>query len=385
VKFLLFGVIITWEGLLLQQAIFFCARRMFNGRSTMREFHIDLSLSPEKRWKGMDNAGMAKVGRELIKHTLADAASCGGLIGDSSSRFARMAGTALLTLLKTAVYVKYKASGSPYEGDIKAWATMLNLPFKDVLFANLIYEVSQMADRLYPMGCTSVAAWVNGRMVHVRNMDWPLKGIGPGTVKITYYGRHGPFTTVGWPGYVGVLSGVAENRFSATINQLPQTGKLHLDGMPSHFVLRKVFDTMATYDSAIDVLKNYNLVAATIFMVVGVKKGEAAVVEYDGTTVVTRRIRGAGPLTAANHAEGTDSELHKDDESVMDSMYREERMDAAMKKVLKSGNKGPTILLKVADSAKWELTAQQMALVPSTGEASVRIHNTNKAVSRLLG
>jgi predicted choloylglycine hydrolase len=102
------------------------------------------------------------------------------------------------------------------------------------------------------------------------------------TVLIDYVnGPCGDFTAVSVPGMVGVLSGVAKGRFSATINLAPAENYAPniLSGWSILLLLRYVFEYCKTYEDAVDMFSNSTSIAPAFVQVVGVKRGQACVIE----------------------------------------------------------------------------------------------------------
>ena len=60
----------------------------------------------------------------------------------------------------------------------------------------------------------------------VRVLDWLTPGLGRELVAARVAGAAGPFTTLTWPGYTGLLQAMAPQRFSAALNQAPMRAPL---------------------------------------------------------------------------------------------------------------------------------------------------------------
>ena len=99
-------------------------------------------------------------------------------------------------------------SGSPYIGEIAAISGALG--FSGVWFLNGSYQ----------WGCTAYARDDDAPWL-VRTLDWPFPGLGRHVEVARMAGPGGEFYSVTWPGFVGVLTGMAPGRFAASINQAP--------------------------------------------------------------------------------------------------------------------------------------------------------------------
>lgn len=196
---------------------------------------------------------------------------------------------------------------NPYLDEIRRVAETLGRP--GAYFLNTVYE----------WACsTSVAADPSGdgaRMIRV--LDWGLSGIGRHVVVGRHETDYGPFYNATWPGYAGVLTGMAPGRFSAAINQAPRVpalGHRALDEivtrlrvlfsrgtLPASHLLRRAFEEAPSFDAALEILCDERIAVAmpAIFIVAGVAPHECRVVEALGTL---RRVH--RPTAAAAQALG---------------------------------------------------------------------------------
>lgn len=157
--------------------------------------------------------------------------------------------------------------------------------------------------------------WACSSMVHggrlMRTLDWPLHGMGP-TLTVT---RHdsvlGAWWQATWPGFVGVLTGMAPGRFTASYNQPPirrRTGFKPLDwvlerlavdrrsAIPPTHLLRQIFENARNFDEAQRLLSDTELSMPALFSLAGAD-GRSVVIERLETRV---RLR-PGPIAIANH------------------------------------------------------------------------------------
>jgi len=166
----------------------------------------------------------------------------------------------------------------------------------------------------YEWGCTCrVAPSPDGRSARlVRVLDWVTDGLGKHVMAARVAGPAGPFVTLTWPGYTGVLQGMAPGRFSAALNQAPMrrpVGHYWVDWAvtrprvwrtqhpaPAH-LLREVFETAGTFAEAKRMLTERAIAAPCIFLLAGLKPHQTAVIER---TEDDARVHEGGN-TAANH------------------------------------------------------------------------------------
>ncbi len=161
----------------------------------------------------------------------------------------------------------------------------------------------------YEWGCTvgvySAPDHKSARLARV--LDWRTPGLGRHIMAVKVAGYPGgPFVTMTWPGYTGVLQALAPERFSAALNQAPMAkrggGFYPFDWLadkiriwqtphpaPAH-VLREVFEQSADYNDARQRLIETPIAAPAIFSLAGVHANELCIIErkeetayvYDG-------------------------------------------------------------------------------------------------------
>lgn len=182
----------------------------------------------------------------------------------------------------------------------------------------------------YEWGCTCRAAPSPGaksaRLIRV--LDWMTPGLGRNIIATRVSGASaGPFVTLTWPGYTGVLQVMAPGRFSAALNQAPMRSTLgfyYLDWAankkrvwsmphptPAH-LLREVSETADNFASAKRTLSEHPISTPAIFTIAGIAPEETAVIErseteahvVDGTEVAANHWQQA---PWKGHARGQDS------------------------------------------------------------------------------
>ncbi len=181
----------------------------------------------------------------------------------------------------------------------------------------------------YEWGCTCRVAPApdhkSARLVRV--LDWRTPGLGRHIVAARVAGAAGPFVTLTWPGYTGVLQGMAPGRFAAALNQAPMRkplGRFYLDWAvnrarvwrmphltPAH-LLREVFETAPSFDEAKRMLVERPISTPAIFSLAGVTPADTAIIErsetearvHEGTNVTANHWQAPG---WRGHARGHDS------------------------------------------------------------------------------
>jgi hypothetical protein len=190
-----------------------------------------------------------------------------------------------------------KRRGNPFYDEVTAVADALGRP--GVYFLNIIYE----------WACSTSAApdpaGSGNRMIRV--LDWGMPGIGRHIVVGRHTTDHGLYYNVTWPGYAGVLTAMAPERFAAAINQAPRQTPIGLrwldeaivhlrmynagGTLPAPHLLRQVFEKAPDYAAALAMLMDadVDLAMPAIFTLSGTRAEEACVVEAIGRRRIAHR------------------------------------------------------------------------------------------------
>lgn len=175
-------------------------------------------------------------------------------------------------------------SGNPYLSEIDVMSRALGRAGGH--FFNVHYE----------WGCTTGVkpgeGGENPRLVRV--LDWRTPGLGRHVMAARVAGPAGPWVTLTWPGFAGVLQAVAPGRFAGALNQAPMAdpvGLLPADwavnrarvwrngSLPPVHLLRRAFERAKDYAEALAILTDTPVAAPAIFTLAGIDPGEGAVIE----------------------------------------------------------------------------------------------------------
>lgn len=236
----------------------------------------------------------------------------------------------------------------------------------------------------YEWACTCrVAPAPSGRSARlVRVLDWRPPGLGRHVLAARVRAPAGPFVTLTWPGYTGVLTAMAPGRFSAGLNQAPMRKALGFFALdwavsrrrvwkmpyptPAH-LLRSVFERATDFGEAQERLTKEPISTPAIFSLAGIKAGETVVIERTETDA---RVH-TGANVAANHwqAPGWRGRSRGDQSGERAALMHAVTPDLApdfswlVPPILNQG----TRLAMVADAAEGRLVAQGYeAMQPAT-------------------
>lgn len=178
--------------------------------------HVDLSAAPEERWKrAMDEANRLVDIDAMISDTRRHVDDLLGLVSivDVSSSTQSWIGIFLRSLLFS-VFALICSLFCSYSADITALAVHLHIPKGELFLANVLYEA---------FGCTSfICADSNdpsGRPMLARTLDWPFIELAKYTLQFRWVRDDEViFESIGWLGFVGVMTGVKQGCFAIALN-----------------------------------------------------------------------------------------------------------------------------------------------------------------------
>jgi hypothetical protein len=202
------------------------------------------------------------------------------------------------------------------DGPSRRWLERGNNPYLSEIdhIAGLLGKAGAYAlNTSYEWACTSgVGNDPQGGVRLVRVLDWRMAGLGRNLVAAWQRGPAGDFINLTWPGYVGVITAAAPNRFAVAINQPPMMswgasppvnwliGRARVwcsQALPPSHLLRRVCERCATYEAAKQCLAEMPLCLPALFILAGTAPGEGCAIERTPDRAAIREM----PAAAANH------------------------------------------------------------------------------------
>jgi acid ceramidase len=220
-----------------------------------QEITVDLQNPPSRRWRLTPT--QSQQARELLTLYKADL----GLSED----FAEFLSASAKRLVRP-----------EHWSEMESLATALDLPVIDVAVCNFYYDALKVV-----LGCTAFAVNADGAVLHGRNLDWWTENAALAQYTMVSHfigGPAGPFTTVGWPGFIGAFSGIAVGRFAVTLNAVLSLEAAQ-PAMPVVLLLRSVLEEARSFDEARTILTNSMLPCDCLLLLTGTRAGEMAVIE----------------------------------------------------------------------------------------------------------
>ncbi|XP_052276842.1 acid ceramidase-like isoform X2 [Dreissena polymorpha] len=257
------------------------------------EYVINLDLPARDRWTQLATEKRQEI-RNILKGFKSFVDQFGGF-AEEIVYFIDLFGPAIVDFLP-----------QPFQDEIRGISKATGLEIGEVTLYNIFYEIFTV--------CTSIIAEdANGTVYHARNLDfglfmgWDAKNrtwqmteiLKPAIVNLDFQ-KNGKtvFKSVNYAGYVGILTGIVPGKFSLTINERFKLdggymGIIHLimtgKGSWLGFLTRNAMETAQSFEEAMALLVNTELIAPAYYILGGNSSGQACVItrnrEVNGTDV----------------------------------------------------------------------------------------------------
>ncbi|MCA8920791.1 MAG: hypothetical protein KDD82_03215 [Planctomycetes bacterium] len=192
--------------------------------------------------------------------------------------------------------VRLRTAGR-FHKDLRAISDRFGVDWKHLALACVSYDLTLAA-----FGCSTVALAGVGGPVVARNLDWwPEEPLARSTylVREIETGRC-LRATAGWPGSIGVVTGLSSNGFALVLNAVSGPEGVSLTGYPVLLHLRRVLEDAADFDAALVMLRDTHLAAPCLISLVGVENHQRVVIERSPKRHALRWAEGISPLVATN-------------------------------------------------------------------------------------
>jgi hypothetical protein len=201
------------------------------------------------------------------------------------------------TALKAARLVNARTAWR-FAAELKALARQTGIDWRWLMVANISYDLALMH-----LGCSTAALASPEGPIVARNMDWwPEDKLAAASCLLRYVkGDRPQFAVAGWPGSVGVVTGLSARRFAVVLNAVLSPEPVRKTGYPVLLFLRKVLEDAEGFDQAVAMLTRQKLFAGALLTVVGATNHQRVVIERTPTQAVLRRPAGLEPLVTTNH------------------------------------------------------------------------------------
>lgn len=312
------------------------------------EYIVDLDLNPKERWSFL--MGYREEIDELITCYLKDFEGA-EMIFQS------------IDLLKEQIVSK------EYLEEIEFIASISSFSPNQILIANLYYDILK-----FYFGCTAFV-FVNKEksIFHARNLDWHSENdlLSRNTMVFNFQ-KNGKtlYKSIGWPGFIGVLSGTKPGKFSVTLNAVLSDESPQI-ASPISFFLRDVLTEVESYKDARDKLEKTLIASDCLLLLSGVSEEEKVVIERTPTRFASRETDDRF-IVVTNDYKKLENNLSLGEENILQSTSCG-RYDRAIQLLNQKqiNNKDSCLNVLNDDNIKMNITAQQMIFDNITGDILV--------------
>ena len=188
--------------------------------------------------------------------------------------------------------------------EAEALSKQTGMDERETVLAQCFLDLSPME------ACSTITFPASASPDHVarfgRNLEFTSLGVADkySTVFVYHPKDRYQFVSIGWPGLIGVLSGMNEHGL-ALANMEVTRGPRIPSAMPYTLLYRTVLEHCKTVNEAIDLIEHTRRQTANNLMVMDAS-GDRAVIEITPLAVTVRRALPTEPLISTNHQRGTD-------------------------------------------------------------------------------
>jgi hypothetical protein len=251
--------------------------------------------------------------------------------------------------------------------EFKAAARVIGADPRDVAVANLSYDLVVGA-----LGCSTVALPTPDGPVVARNMDWwPEEPLARASYLIRCReGSDWKFTSAGFPGSTGVVTGLSSRGFAVILNAVTSPDGICKTGYPVLLHLRRVLEDAAGFDDAIAMLTKQRLVTSALFTLVGSKNEQRVVIERAPRRHALRWGKPNEPLVTTNDYRLLDQPVGGDAWNLeLTSCSRYARLcHLATRRRDGEPTDDELLYWLTDDEVRQEITAQHVLIRPTRGE-----------------
>ena len=210
----------------------------------------------------------------------------------------------------------------------------IGTPYERQLNYHSAHDLGHAMQDYMLVGCSSFATWgtqsADSSLLIGRNFDFYVGDAFAENKQVAFYtpDQGYKFASVGWPGMIGVLSGMNETGLTVTINAAKSavpTGS----ATPISILTREILQYASTIDEAFAIAKKRKTFVSESILIGSAKDGKAAIIEKSPEKTVLFKGKESDRLISTNHYQS--EEFSKDERNMenirtSDSPYRFARL-----------------------------------------------------------
>jgi len=281
----------------------------------VKEYEIDLALPPHERWQ----FGEAKRVQRLIR--------------EAERELTQMYPSWALRLVEAFVAKLVRwCSDSECLQEIEGLAAYAGVSAKKLLLLNVSYDIASHSTMLPgTIGCTgALLRSDDGSPVIARNLDWSFpEAVIDETVIHRFVHSSAPgwsAVTVGFPGFVGAVSGLNCHGVAVTLNQAFHPSMPRM-AQPMPWLVRDLLVRTSTFDEAVTLAQREPVMSSGFLFIAGPEEGQAALIESADNDDALHLLEDNDFIAHANHYTG---EEPPDEREWGDSHAREDALQRAL-------------------------------------------------------
>ena len=211
----------------------------------------------------------------------------------------------------------------------------IGTPYERQLNYHSAHDLGHAMQDYMLVGCSSFATWgtqsADSSLLIGRNFDFYVGDAFSENKQVAFYtpDQGYKFASVGWPGMIGVLSGMNETGLTVTINAAKSavpTGS----ATPISILTREILQYASTIDEAFAIAQKRKTFVSESILIGSSKDGKAAIIEKSPEKTVLFKGKEADRLICTNHYQS--EEFSKDERNMenirtSDSPYRFARLE----------------------------------------------------------
>ena len=211
----------------------------------------------------------------------------------------------------------------------------IGTPYERQLNYHSAHDLGHAMQDYMLVGCSSFATWgtqsADSSLLIGRNFDFYVGDAFAENKQVAFYTPDPgyKFASVGWPGMIGVLSGMNETGLTVTINAAKSavpTGS----ATPISILTREILQYASTIDEAFAIAKKRKTFVSESILIGSAKDGKAAIIEKSPEKTVLFKGKESDRLISTNHYHS--EEFSKDERNMenirtSDSPYRFARLE----------------------------------------------------------
>ncbi|MCI0640701.1 MAG: C45 family autoproteolytic acyltransferase/hydrolase [Gemmataceae bacterium] len=216
---------------------------------------------------------------------------------DSARRLLGAIAASIPPKARMLAYLARVRTWNRFHSEMSAMADRAGVDWRDLMLANLSYDLL-----LASLGCSTIALPTADGPVLARNMDWFPEVLLARASYLVRVCRNSElhFASAGWPGGVGVVTGLSARGFAVALNAVLCPESICKTGYPVLLHLRCVVEDARDFDHALAMLRDQRLTAAGLFTLVGSDNLQRVVIERSSTRHALRWPKDGEALLATN-------------------------------------------------------------------------------------